>query len=112
MFKKYGIPALITVVLGGLYFYLSLPVLNPKSASFWCFIIFLVAIFFIAKGVITRSIHLIQLLKGNVKPERIPFDFRNTEGEKRKKTIKHIVIIVGAVLLVFVCYLFQGFQCR
>ena len=101
MFKKYGIPALVTVVLGGLYFYLSLPVLNPKSASFWGFLIFLVAVFFISKGVITRSIHLIQLLKGTAKPERIPFDFRDVYGAKRKKTIKTVAAVVGSLVLVF-----------
>ncbi len=106
MFKKFGIPAIITVVLGGLYYYLSLPVINPKSASFWAFLIFLVAVYLIGMGVVTRSLHLIQLLKGNVKAERIPFDFRDPENYKRKKIIKRVLVILGALAAVFLLVTF------
>lgn len=99
MFKKYGLPAIATAVLSALYFYISLPVLNPKSPSFWGFIIFILVVYFVSMGLISNSIHIINLLKGQPTQDKVVFDF-NTKTPERKKLIKRIVLVVGAALIV------------
>ncbi len=103
MFKKYGLPAIITLLLGALYYYLALPVINLKASSFWGFLIVLVIIFFVSKAIVNKSGFFSLFMKGDKSKPRI--EFIGAKNEKKTKT-KRIVIIVGSVLLVIIAVLF------
>lgn len=47
MFKKYILPAIVTVLFGAVYFYVSIPAINLRSADFWAFVFFLVIVYVI-----------------------------------------------------------------
>ncbi|MDD4700147.1 MAG: CvpA family protein [Oscillospiraceae bacterium] len=47
MFKKYVVPAIITVVFGGVYYYFALPPINIKSGEFWFALALLIACYII-----------------------------------------------------------------
>lgn len=100
MFKKYGLPAIATAIISAVYFYISLPVLNFKSPSFWGFLIFIAVVYFVALGLISKSIHIINLLKGQPTQDKVIFNFDLNSKPERKKLIKRILLIVGAVLVV------------
>ncbi len=107
MFKKYGLPAIITVVLSALYYYLALPVINLKSSSFWGFLIFIAVIYFLAMGIITKSVVIANLLDGRKKRSRIEI---NADTANRifanKKILKRAVLIIAAVAIVVIGALF------
>ena len=95
MFKKFGLPAIITIVLSAVYYYLALPAFNIKSGSLWTFIAFIIAVYFISMGVITGSIKLAQLFKSqdlNFRPIR-KIDIR------RLFTKLKVVIIIAACVI-------------
>ena len=98
MFKKYGLPAIITVIVSAINFYITLPAINPKSSTFWGFLIFAVVVYFVSMGLIGKSLHLINLLKG-VPSDKVVFDFKGKSDSKRRKVLKRVVLIVGAVVI-------------
>lgn len=103
MFKKYGIPAIITLLLGALYYYLALPVINLKASSFWGFLIVLAIIFFASKAIVNKTGFFSLFIKGDKSKPRI--EFIGAKSEKKVKT-KRIIIIVGGVLLAVIAVLF------
>lgn len=107
MFKKYGLPAIITVVLGAIYYYLALPVINLKASSFWGFLIALVIFFFVSKVIINKAGFLSLFFKADKAKPRIEFNVKPDKNDSNKvKNIKKAVIIVGALLLVVIAVLF------
>ena len=105
MFKKYGLPAIITLVLGALYYYLALPVINLRASSFWGFVIVLVIIFFASKAIVNKSGLRAFLSKGGNATPKIEFIAGKEKGEKLSKA-KRIIMIVGALVLVVIAVLF------
>lgn len=99
MFKKYGLPAIITVIISAINFYITLPVINLKSSSFWGFLIFAVIVYFVSMGLISKSIHIINLLKGT-SSDKVVFDFKGKADSTRKKIIKRVLLIVAVVVVV------------
>ena len=107
MFKKYGLPAIITVVLGAIYYYLALPIINLKASSFWGFLIALVIFFFVSKVIINKAGFLSLFFKADKAKPRIEFNVKPDKNDSNKvKNIKKAVIIVGALLLVVIAVLF------
>lgn len=98
MLKKYGLPAIITVIVSAINFYITLPAINPKSSTFWGFLIFAVVVYFVSMGLIGKSLHLINLLKG-VPSDKVVFDFKGKSDSKRRKVLKRVVLIVGAIVI-------------
>lgn len=99
MFKKYGLPAIITVIISAINFYITLPVINLKSSSFWGFLIFAVIVYFVSMGLISKSIHIINLLKGT-SSDKVVFDFKGKADSNRKRTIKRVLLILAVVAIV------------
>ncbi len=99
MFKKYGLPAIITVIISAINFYITLPVINLKSSSFWGFLIFAVMVYFVSMGLISKSIRIINLLKGT-SSDKVVFDFKGKVDSNRKKIIKRVLLIVAVVAIV------------
>ena len=99
LFKKYGLSAIITLLLAAGYYYLALPAMNIKSASLWGFILFIVIAYAVLVGLFAGGSFLVQLIKGykpitdgghiNFKPKKIS-----------SKTVKTVIIVVGLVILV------------
>lgn len=108
MFKKHGLSAIITVVLSALYFYIALPVINIKSSSFWGFLLFIVAVYLISLGIITKTIGIASLLKGEKIPEKIIFNFKDGDSKSlnRKKILKRVLCVVGAVVILISGFIF------
>ncbi len=106
MFKKYGLPTIATVVLSALYYYLALPILNVKSASFWGFIVFIAIAFAVSFLIISGATSFASLMKGQIKTEKITFNFKASAHSDRKRLTKIILTSVGAVILIAVCLMF------
>lgn len=69
MFKKYGLPAIITVVLGAINFYFTLPAINIKSGQLWGFLFFLLIVYVVSMLVISGVLKISSLVKSNLKVE-------------------------------------------
>lgn len=100
MFKKYGLPAVIALAFGAVYYYFAIPAINIKSADFWSFIIALVVVYIVAMLAIKGVIHISALLKKDFKLE--------VENIKKPKFISSLAfkiiigVVVVAVLAIFV----------
>ena len=99
MFKRILTSAIITLVLGGLGYYISLPPIHIKSSEFWGFFVFVIVVFFVSfffSGVL-------KLLK-------------NAELEPKKRKVVHMpknkklkitvlsfigVFVIGALVIFF-----------
>lgn len=92
MFKKYGIPAILAIVLGALYFYIALPAINLRSGSFWGFILFIVIVFLVARLFAGSKMKLKAIVSGQ-KPEI------NIKPKKMPKKIKPIIITAVVVVI-------------
>ena len=80
------ISLLVTVVFGGIYFYMALPALNPQSGDFWVFLILLLVVY-MASSLITMGV---RVQRGDV-----------TEVPRAlKANCKVPLILAGAILAV------------
>ena len=101
MFKKIVLPSLITIILGAVNYYLTLPALHVKSASFWGFLFFLIVVWVISRLLLAGAIKLVSIIKGETKT-----DFKDKKvfgGEKKfqfKKGYKILIISVAALIVV------------
>lgn len=101
MFKKYILPLIITLVLGAVNFYITLPALHVKSSQFWGFIIFLVAVYLVSFLVIKRGKGIFKALKAG--DLSYSLDKKGTEKLVNKlKGKKLLKVIISAVVLVVV----------
>ena len=106
MFKKYGISAIITTVLGALYYYFALPILHIKSASFWGFILFLAICYAVLVGIFAGGQFLSRLVK-HYKPitdtGTIVLNPKKFSGKKAKivffSVAAVVIIALGAVFV-------------
>lgn len=99
LFKKFGLPAIITIIASAIYYYLALPALNIKSASLWSFIVFIIICYAVLVALISGTILLSDLVRG-----------RNlvSDGGKRilglnllkKKGFKIALIAVATVVVI------------
>lgn len=99
MFKKYILPLIITLCLGAINFYITLPALNIKDEAFWGFILFLVIVYVVSMLILKGTIKIKDYLIGqtvNVEPKKFSFK------PKYKK------FILGAVIIVAIGFAFIG----
>ena len=106
MFKKYGLSAIVTVLLGAGYYYLALPVIHIKSASFWGFLLFLAICYAVLVGVFTGGEFISRMIKG-YKPvtdgRHFVFDPRKISGKKTKIIVFSVLLVVAiAVGAIFI----------
>lgn len=84
--KSILISLLVTVIFGGIYFYVSLPALNLQSPDFWTFLIALLVVYMVVMLICTGS----RLRRGNV-----------TELPKAlKANCKVPLLLIGAIVVV------------
>ncbi len=95
MLKKFGIPALSTLVLGAVYFYFALPAINLRSSELWSFIVFLAVVFGVSFLLVKGTIKLREVFGKN-------FEIKNMPKFKKPKTLSGKVII-AVVVVVVVC---------
>ena len=96
--KKYGLPAIITILFGAIYYYFALPPIHIKASEFWLFLLLLVAVYFLS----------FFLFQGKLKSGLFGskgFNFFLTEGKKhtgrfKSKRFKWTVGIVAAIVLI------------
>ena len=98
MFKKYGLSAIITAVLGLGYYYFALPILHIKSASFWGFILFLAVCYWVLVGIFAGSVFLSKLIKG-YKPIT---DGNHIFVNPRKLSSKRAKVVFFSVVAAFI----------
>ena len=75
MFKKFGLPAILTIIAAAVNYYLTLPAMNIKSGSFWSFILFILVVYVVLVIFFTGKAKISDLLKGvsPVQPKKIEF---------------------------------------
>ena len=93
MFKKYILPLIISLGLGAVNFYLTLPALNVKDGGFWSLIIFMVAVYIVAMLIFKGIIKIKNLLQKQ--PEI--YEIKNI---KIKKPYKRLILIALVILVV------------
>ncbi len=99
MFRKYILPAIIALFLGAIYFYLAIPAINIKSASFWGFLLFVVIVYLVSMAILSGTKKLTNIVKGADRvPEHKVIDFNKFKSVK--KWVKVSVISVLAVVVV------------
>ncbi len=64
MFKKFVLPAIITLPAAAIYYYFALPAMNIKSESFWGFILFIVIAYAALVGIFSGGSFIINAIKG------------------------------------------------
>lgn len=105
MFKKYGISAIITAVLGAVYYYFALPVLHIKSASLWGFILFLIICYAVLVAIFAGGQFLSHLVK-HYKPITDTGTFVINPKKFSTKKVKIIIFSVAAVLVIVLGLIF------
>ncbi|MBQ4154231.1 MAG: CvpA family protein [Clostridia bacterium] len=94
MFKRISISTIITLVLSGLGYYITLPAINIKSKDFWVFLFFVTAVFFIS-FFFTKLIKNINITNGKIEIEGM----KNKGAMPKTKKGK---VIFGVIALVVV----------
>jgi hypothetical protein len=101
LFKKYGLSAIITLVLAAGYYYFALPVINIKSASFWGFLLFVAICYLVLVGIFAGSSILSNFIKG-YKPvtqgKPVIISPKRFNGKKAKIIISVLLAVVAVVL--------------
>ncbi len=103
MFKKYILPLIITLVLGGVNYYITLPALHIKSAAFWGFVLFLIVVYIVSYLVINKGKSVFELLKGDSPSKRY---HRRVDGADKIKEFKikkwHKITLLSVALIAVV----------
>ncbi|MBR6573114.1 MAG: CvpA family protein [Clostridia bacterium] len=102
MFKKFGLPAILTIIAAAVNYYLTLPAMNIKSGSFWSFVLFVIVVYVVLVLFFTGKAKISDLVKG-VKPietKKISFNKIN------KKWVKNTILTVLAVAILVGGYIF------
>ena len=69
LFRKIILPSIITLLLGAVNYYITLPALNIKSVSFWGFLFFLVIVWVLSRVLLAGAIKIFSVLKGETKTQ-------------------------------------------
>ncbi len=102
--KKYGLPAIITILFGAIYYYFALPPIHIKASEFWLYLLLLVAVYFLSFFLFHGKLKIsLSRDKG--------FNFFITEGKKhtgrfKSKRFKWTVGIVAAIVLIAVAAIY------
>lgn len=89
--KNLLLSLLVTIIFGGLYYYLAFPALNITNVGFWFYIILLIVIFTVCNAVFGLHLKFQDLV---TKKRMYKFDFKST------LVIFLIPVIIGGILLV------------
>lgn len=102
MFKKFGLPAILTIIAAAVNYYLTLPAMNIKSGSFWSFILFIIVVYLVLVLFFTGKAKISDLLKGvkPVEPKKIEFK------KISKKWVKNTILALVAVAILVGGYIF------
>lgn len=107
MFKKYGLSALITLVVAAIYYYFALPALNIKSASLWGFIIFIAIVYAVLVAIFGKGKFLTRIVKGtHIVNDKKKISFKSDKPIFKKKGVKIAVISGISVVVVVFCAIF------
>lgn len=107
LFKKFGLPAIVTLPIAAVYYYLALPAINIKSQTFWGFIFFIVIAYLALFGIFSGSLFIKNLLKG-VTPhsEKVHVIFKEKPNFLKILKFKKIIIPILAVVIIAVGAIF------
>lgn len=101
MFKKYGLPAIITLVLGAINFYISVPAINIRSEEFWGFLAFLVVVYVVSMLIIRGTFKIREVFGKN-------FEIKSAKNFKKPAFLNTtffkiaIAVVAVAVIAIFV----------
>ncbi len=101
MFKKYGIPSVITLIIGAIYYYIALPPLHIKSGAFWAALLFLAVVWVVAFFVRSKKLRF--------DPEKAKVLY--LESPRIGKTGKRLLLCgLGVVLVAFIAIAVSSFR--
>ncbi len=98
MFKKYGIPSIITLVVGAIYYYVALPPLHIKSGAFWSALFVLAAVWVVAFLALGKKLRF--------DPEKVKVKLLQEEKPRLGKTAKRLIL--AGLGVAFVAFLVIG----
>lgn len=90
MFKKYILPALITIALGAVYFYAAVPAVNLRSPDFWSFLGFLVIVYLVCHLVMRFGMAVL----AKKTRER---DFHLSSGRDGRRIFKITAVVLAVI---------------
>lgn len=110
LFRKIILPSIITLLLGAVNYYITLPALNFKSASFWGFLFFLVIVWVLSRVLLAGAIKVFSVLKGETKTqfnkEKV-FNFK--KGHKIAILVSiALVVVIGITIFVSSSVIFNA----
>lgn len=110
LFRKIILPSIITLLLGAVNYYITLPALNVKSASFWGFLFFLVIVWVLSRVLLAGAIKIFSVLKGETKTqfnkEKV-FNFK--KGHKIAILVSiALVVVIGITIFVSSSVIFNA----
>ncbi len=101
MFKKYGIPSIVTLIVGAIYYYIALPPLHIKSGAFWAALLFLAVAWVVSFLVCGKKLRL--------DPEKAKV--LHLEPPRMGKTAKRLILLgLGVALVAFVAIGVSSFR--
>ncbi len=102
MLKKYGLPAIITLPIAALYYYIAIPAMNIKSASFWGFLFFIAVIYLLLVAIVSGTILISDLIKGRRSHhERLPLNLSFIHTRLFKRIFAAVILVlllVGGII--------------
>ena len=110
LFRKIILPSIITLLLGAVNYYITLPALNIKSVSFWGFLFFLVIVWVLSRVLLAGAIKIFSVLKGETKTqfnkEKV-FNFK--KGHKIAILVSiALVVVIGITIFVSSSVIFNA----
>ena len=99
MFKKFILPAIISLVSSAVYYYFAIPALNIKSGSFWGLILFIAAVYVVFMLIFSGSSLFASLLK-NKEPANPQVVFKDKPNFLKSTAFKVIACVVCGVAVV------------
>lgn len=105
MFKKYGLSAIITLILAAINYYITLPAMNIKSASLWGFLFFIAVVYIICISVISGAAWIKKVVKGVKNADasgEINMPKFKKPSTKKAKIIVLVVILAAACIFGYI----------
>ena len=109
MFKKFILPAIISLASSAVYYYFAIPAMNVKSGSFWGLVLFAAIVYAVFVLIFSGSSLFASIFKGNKPTEdgKIVFkDVKNKPNFLKSKTFRVVAISILSIAVVVASYIF------
>ena len=106
MFKKFVLPALISLVSTAVYYYFALPAFNIKSSAFWGLILFFIIVYVVFMLIFSGSSLVASMVKGKNPAADGHIVFSDKPKFLSSKAFKIILASVAGVAVIVASFIF------